>query len=123
MTKTRTARRIVPVLMLAVLAARGAYAEDDDRAADGVHVLPKANKHYLVDGNTLTFTELEERLVAEKPARLVIEQSRQPKGVACLIMLSIKLDIPLWTRTLNGKMHKARIDLDATKIDTIDTCR
>ena len=123
MTKARTTHRIVPSLVLAVLAARAPCTGAAEEAAADLHVLPKANKHYLVDGNILTFTELEERLVAEKPTRLIIEQSRQPKGVACIVMLSIKLDVPLWTRTLNGRMHKVGIDIDKTKIDTIDSCR
>jgi hypothetical protein len=123
MTKSRTARRIAPSLVLALLVAWATCTNAAEEAAADVHVLPKANKHYLVDGNTLTFTELEERLAAEKPARLIIEQSRQRQGVACMVMLSIKLGIPLWTRTLNGRMHKVGIDIDSTKIDTIDSCR
>lgn len=120
--KIRT-RWILPALALAMLAAPLPGAQAAAVAPDGVRVLPKANKRYLVEGTTLSFTELETRLSSERPARIVVEQSRQPKGAACMVMLAIKLDIPVWTRSLNGRMQKLIIDVESSKVDTIDSCR
>jgi hypothetical protein len=122
MMKIRT-RWILPCLALAILAAPLPSAEAAAEATDGVRVLPKANKRYLVEGTTLSFTELETRLSSDRPARIIVEQSRQPKGAACMVMLAIKLDIPVWTRSLNGRMQKLKIDVESSKVDTIDSCR
>jgi len=122
MTKTWTARRILPSLVLVVLAAQLACANAEEASA-GIRVLPKANKNYLVDGRKMSFTELEAQLTTQPPARLVIEQSRQPKGAACMVMLGIKLGIPIWTRSLNGRMQKLKVEVDSSKVDTIDKCR
>jgi predicted RecA/RadA family phage recombinase len=123
MTKTRTARRILPSLLLVVLAAQATRADAAEDAAAGIRVLPKANKNYLVDGKKMSFTELEAQLTSQPPARLVIEQSRQQKGAACMVMLGIKLGIPIWTRSLNGRMQKLKVEVDSAKVDTIDKCR
>jgi len=123
MTKTLTARRILLSLMFAVLAARLPCADAAEEAAAGIRVLPKANKNYIVDGKKMSFTELEAQLTTQPPARLVIEQSREQKGAACMVMLGIKLGIPIWTRSLNGRMQKLKVEVDSSKVDTIDKCR
>jgi hypothetical protein len=104
-----------------VIAADG----DDDAAADdpGVRVAPKPNNTYVVDGETVTFVDLENRLTAKKPSRIVIEFSRQTKSASCAIMLGIEIGVPIWTRSYNGRMKRLQIDAKSEDLKTIDRCR
>jgi hypothetical protein len=120
------ARRAIPLLATAALALGvAACAEKPVRSEEGsIDVRPKANKNYIVDGEkTVTFVELE-KLVAEKPpTSIVLEQSRIREGAACIVMLGLKTDIPVWTRTLNGRMHKVRADVTSSDVANIEKCR
>ncbi|MGH8173806.1 MAG: hypothetical protein ACREPX_11720, partial [Rhodanobacteraceae bacterium] len=72
---------------------------------------------------TLTFVELEKRIAETRPTAIVLEQSRIRQGAACIVMLGIKADIPIWTRTLNGHMHKVRADVKSSDVENIEKCR
>src|SRR3954470_17964553 len=73
--------------------------------AGGIDVTPKANKNYIVDGRVLSFVELETLVSTTPPTTIVLEQSRIRKGAACIVMLGLRTNIPVWTRTLSGRMH------------------
>jgi hypothetical protein len=114
----------VAALTLCLGISSRAFAADADTDADpGVRIAPKANKTYVVDGETMTFTELETRLTATHPSRIVIEFSRQSTSAGCAIMLGVELAIPIWTRSYNGRMKRLQIDPDAKQLTTIDRCR
>ena len=89
----------------------------------GLFVTPKANKHYSVEGETVPFTTLETRLSNEPPPRVVIETSRQRQGAACVMMLGLRLGIPVWTRSLNGRMQELKSDVKTDEVATIESCR
>ncbi|HEV7491449.1 MAG TPA: hypothetical protein VGO25_11620 [Rhodanobacteraceae bacterium] len=110
---------VASVLALAVAAC----SEAPTRPEDGIDVTPKANKNYIVDGRVLSFVEFEALVSSTPPASIVLEQSRIRQGAACIVMLSLKNDIPVWTRTLNGRMHKVRADVKSSEIETIEHCR
>ena len=89
----------------------------------GIDVTPKANKNYIVDGRMLSFVELEALVSTTHPTMIVLEQSRIRGGAACIVMLGLGSDIPVWTRTLNGHMHKVKADVKSSDVETIDKCR
>ena len=90
---------------------------------DGLHVSVKPKKTYVIEGRTLSFTEVESLLTATPPTRIVVEWSRQREGTACLFLIGTKLGIPVWTRSLNGGMHHVHFDLDSPDVIKIDDCR
>jgi len=109
---------------LAMALALAACAEKPVRPeTGGIDVTPKANGHYIVDGEVLTFAELEARLAGKPPTAIVLEQSRVRQGAACIVMLGLKTDIPVWTRTLNGRMHKVKADVKSSDVENIGKCR
>jgi hypothetical protein len=120
MTTTLSARTFILVLAAAALAA---CANTPPASQGGLFVTPKANKHYGIDDATITFTELETRLTSDPPSRVVIETTRQRKGAACVVMLSIKLGVPVWTRSLNGRMQQLKSDVATNEVATIEDCR
>lgn len=91
--------------------------------AGGIDVTPKANKNYIVDGRMLSFVELETFVSTTPPKTIVLEQSRIRRGAACVVMLGLRTDIPVWTRTLNGRMHKVKADVKSSDVETIEKCR
>ena len=107
----------------ALALAVAACSEVPTRPEDGIDVTPKANKNYIVDGRVLSFVELEALVSSTPPASIVLEQSRIRQGVACIVMLGLKADIPIWTRTLNGRMHKVRANVKSSDVETIERCR
>lgn len=116
-------RRILVLLTLTL--ALAACAEKPVRTEAGsIDVRPKANKNYIVDGEkTITFVELEQLVAEKKPTSIVLEQSRMRQGAACVVMLGLSTNIDVWTRTLNGKMHKVRADVKSDDVATIEKCR
>jgi hypothetical protein len=118
------ARRAIPLLTMVALGI-GACSEKPVRPEDGgIDVRPKANKNYIIDGEkTITFVELEKLLDEKKPTSIVLEQSRMRQGAACIVMLGLKADIPVWTRTLNGRMHKVKADVKSDDVENIEKCR
>ena len=92
--------------------------------AGSIDVRPKANGNYIVDGEkTLTFVELEALVAAHPPTSIVLEQTRVRQGAACIVMLGLKSNVDVWTRTLNGRMHKVRADVKSDDVDNIEKCR
>ena len=124
MTTVRFPRQWMPhVFPLGLATALAACTSVPTTVDGGLSVTPKANKNYIVDGETIPFTGLEARLAKAPPARVVIEQSRQRSGSACVILLGLKLGIPVWTRSLNGRMREIRSDVGASEVATIESCR
>lgn len=120
----RARRAITPFAGVALALAVGACSETPARPeTGGIDVTPKANKNYIVDGRVLSFVELEKLVAETPPSSIVLEQSRIRQGAACIVMLGLKTDIPIWTRTLNGRMHKVRADVKSSDIETIERCR
>ena len=116
-------RRALPVAA-AVALALAACSEKAVRPATGtIDVTPKANGHYVVDSEVLTFAELEKRVTETPPAAILLQQSRIRQGAACIMMLALKADIPVWMRTLNGQTHKMKADVKSTDVENIDKCR
>jgi hypothetical protein len=105
--------------------ALAACAEKPVRSEIGsIDVRPKANKNYIVDREkTLTFVELEALVVAHPPTSIVLEQTRMRQGAACIVMLGLKSNIEVWTRTLNGRMHKVKADVKSEDVANIEKCR
>jgi hypothetical protein len=92
--------------------------------AGSLDVRPKANRNYIVDGEkTLTFVELEALVAEHPPTSIVLEQTRMRQGAACIVMLGLKSNIDVWTRTLNGRMHKVRADVKSEDVANIEKCR
>jgi len=101
-----------------------ACTEKSVRPESGViDVTPKANGHYVVDGDVLTFAELEKRIAVQPPSAILLEQSRIRQGAACIMMLGVKTEIPIWTRTLNGQTHKIKADVKSSDVENIEKCR
>jgi hypothetical protein len=120
------ARRAIPLLATTALALGiAACSETPVLPEDGsIDVRPKANKNYIVDGErTITFVELEQLVAEKKPTSIVLEQSRMREGAACIVMLGLSTDIPVWTRTLNGRMHKVKADVKSSDVEHIEKCR
>lgn len=113
-----------PFFVAAAALALAACSEAPTRPEQGgIDVTPKANKNYIVDGRTLSFVELETLVATTPPTTIVLEQSRIRAGAACIVMLGLKSDIPVWTRTLSGHMHKVRADVKSSDVETIEKCR
>jgi hypothetical protein len=110
-------------LMAAALALAACSDKPVRPETGGIDVMPKANKRYAVDGEVLSFVELEQRLAEHPPTSIVLEQSRIRQGAACIVMLGLKTDIPVWTRTLNGRMHKVKADVKSSDVENIEKCR
>jgi hypothetical protein len=124
MTSIRNARCLLPSLALAMLVGWSSGATAIDEEPDpGVRIAPKGNKTYSVDGKMLTFNELEALLAADKPSRIVIEMSRHGDSGPCAVMLGIKLGIPVWTRSYNGRMKHLQIEVKPDEVQKIDKCR
>ncbi|HEY6985198.1 MAG TPA: hypothetical protein VH375_03880 [Rhodanobacteraceae bacterium] len=125
MTNRGDARRALRGIAVAMLAARLAACASAPPSAPeaGLFVTPKANKHYAIEGETVPFSALETRLTSEPPSRVVIETSRQRQGAACIVMLGLKLGIPVWTRSLNGRMQQLKSDVETSEVATIESCR
>ena len=113
-----------PMLLAAALLL-AACAENATRPDDGaIDVRPKANKNYIVDGEkTITFVELEQLVADTKPTSIVLEQTRMRQGAACVVMLGLSTNIEVWTRTLNGRMHKVKADVKSEDVANIEKCR
>ena len=106
------------------LLALAACSEKAVRPDSGViDVTPKANGHYVVDGESLTFAELEQRIAERPPAGILLETSRIRHGAACVMLLGFKSEIPMWTRTLNGQTHQLKSDVKSSEVETIEKCR
>lgn len=114
-------RTIVPAIALLALAACTEKAVRPDSGV--IDIVPKANGHYVVDGESLTFAELETRIAEQRPAGILLETSRIRHGAACIMLLGFKNEIPLWTRTLNGQTHQLKSDVKSTEVETIEKCR
>ena len=106
-TIERTTPRLV-AMVAATLAIGLVGCAGTPSISDGVDVLPKAHKKYIIDGKTLSFAEFEARLQNDRPTRLVIETSRERDGAACATMLGFRLEIPVWFRSLNGRLREVR---------------
>jgi hypothetical protein len=120
------ARRAIPLFATIALALGiAACSETPVRPDTGsIDVRPKANKNYIVDdAKTVTFVELEQLVAEKKPTSIVLEQSRIREGAACIVMLGLSTDIPVWTRTLNGRMHKVKADVKSSDVEHIEKCR
>ena len=124
MTNRGEARRASRGLAVATLTGcLAACASAPPVPEGGLFVTPKANKHYTVDGETIPFSVLETRLANESPSRIVIETTRQRQGAACVVMLGLRLGIPVWTRSLNGRMQELKSDVKTDEVATIESCR
>jgi hypothetical protein len=111
-------------ILFASALALGACSEKSVRPETGViDVMPKANGHYAVDGESLSFAELEKRIAEQPPAGILLETSRIRHGAACIMMLGFKTGIPIWTRSLNGATHEVKSDLKSSDVETIEKCR
>jgi hypothetical protein len=116
--------RCAPAILAIAVLALGACAEKSVRPDSGViDVTPKANGHYVVDGDVLTFADLEKRIAEQPPAGILLETSRIRHGAACIMLLGFKSEIPIWTRTLNGQTHQLKSDVKSTEVETIEKCR
>ncbi len=113
-------RTVLAIAVLALAACNEKAARPDSGVID---VVPKANGHYVVDGESLTFAELEKRIAEQPPAGILLETSRIRHGAACIMLLGFKSEIPLWTRTLNGQTHQLKSDVKSTDVETIEKCR
>jgi hypothetical protein len=121
-TRSRGAMALFTTCVLALCLA--ACNEVPTRPEEGgIDVTPKANKNYIVDGRVISFVELEALVAATPPTTIVLEQSRIRRGAACIVMLGISTGIPVWTRTLNGRMHKVRADVKSSDVEHIEDCR
>ncbi len=109
--------------MVALTACLAACATAPRAPEGGLSVAPRANKHYAVEGETVPFSTLETRLANDPPPRVVIETTRQREGAACVVMLGLKLGIPVWTRSLNGRMRQIKSDVTTSEVATIESCR
>ena len=92
--------RALRVLILPAIAALAlaACSQKAVRPETGViDVTPKANGHYAVDGELLTFAELEQRIAEQPPAGILLETSRIRHGAACIMMLGFKTETQIWT--------------------------
>jgi hypothetical protein len=124
MTTIRNAHWFWPSLALAILVGWSSSATAIDEESDpGLRIAPKGNKNYSVEGKMLTFNELEAELATRKPTRIVIEMSRHGDSGACAVILGLKLGIPVWTRSYNGRMKQLQIDVKPDELDKIDKCR
>ena len=128
MTRTHIRARVrramlrvaIAATALALAACSGAPARPE---SGGIDVTPKANKNYIVDGRALSFVELEALVATTPPTMIVLEQSRIRRGAACIVMLGLAADIPVWTRTLNGRVQKLKADVKSSEVETIENCR
>jgi hypothetical protein len=112
------------LILIAALLALGACTEKKVRPESGmIDVTPKANGHYAVDGEMLSFAELEQRIAERPPAGILLETSHIRRGAACVMMLGFKSEIPIWTRSLNGQTHELKSDVKSTEVDNIEKCR
>ena len=121
----KTKRRVILFAITASAFVLGACAEKPVRSEEGsIDVRPKANKNYIVDGErTITFVELEKLVAEKKPTSIVLEQTRMRQGAACVVMLGLSTGIDVWTRTLNGRMHKVKADVKSEDVANIEKCR
>jgi len=121
----KTTRRVILPAIAASVFVLGACAEKPARTEAGsIDVRPKANKNYIVDGEkTITFVELEQLVADTKPTSIVLEQTRMRQGAACVVMLGLSTNIEVWTRTLNGRMHKVKADVKSEDVANIEKCR
>jgi hypothetical protein len=111
-------------ILLAAALAAGACTEKSVRPESGViDVTPKANGHYVVDGEVLTFAALEKQVAEQPPSAILLEPSRIRQGAACIMMLGLKADVPIWTRTLNGQTHQLKADVKSSDVEHIEKCR
>lgn len=113
------------MLVAAFATLLAACAEKPVHTEEGtLDVRPKANKNYIVDGErTITFVELEKLVDDRKPTSIVLEQTRMRQGAACIVMLGLKANVDVWTRTLNGRMHKVKADVKSSDVENIEKCR
>jgi hypothetical protein len=124
MIRNRLRARCAPAFLAIAMLALAACTEKTVRPESGViDVTPKANGHYVVDGEVLTFVELETRIAETPPAGILLETSRIRHGAACIVLLGVKSEIPLWTRSLNGQTHQLKSDVKASEVETIEKCR
>ena len=122
--RNRFRARSAPAFLAIAALALGACTEKTVRPASGViDVTPKANGHYIVDGDVLTFAELEKRLADQPPTGILLETSRIRHGAACIMLLGFKSNVPIWTRTLNGQTHLVKTDVKSSEVETIEKCR
>jgi hypothetical protein len=111
-------------VVLAGALAAAACSEKSVRPESGViDVTPKANGHYVVDGEVLTFAEIEKRIAEQPPSAILLEQSRIRQGAACIMLLGVRTEIPIWTRTLNGQTHKVKAEVKSSDVENIEKCR
>ena len=96
--RTGTQARFALMGALAAFACLAGCASAPATKEGDLDVLPKANKHYVVDGATISFADLEARVVREAPKRLIVETARERNGTACVVMLGFRHDIPVWSR-------------------------
>ena len=111
------------LLAIAVLALAGCTEKSVRPESGVIDVTPKANGHYVVDGEILTFADLEKRIADQPPTGILLETSRIRQGAACIMMLGVKTEIPIWTRTLNGSTHKVKADVKSSDVENIEKCR
>jgi hypothetical protein len=124
MIRDRLRARCAPAFLAIAMLALAACSEKSVRPDSGViDVTPKANGHYVVDGDVLTFAELEKRIAEQPPAGILLETSRVRHGAACIMMLGFKTEVPIWTRTLNGQTHQLKADVKSSEVETIEKCR
>jgi hypothetical protein len=111
-------------MVLAGAFALAACTEKSVRPESGViDVTPKANGHYVVDGEILTFADLEKRIADQPPAGILLETSRIRQGAVCIMLLGVRTEIPIWTRTLNGQTHKVKAEVKSSDVENIEKCR
>ena len=116
----RACLRLLPAVLSLLLAACVGTPTTHD---SGLRIRVRPHKMYRIEGRTIPFTEVETMLTYSPPSRIVVEWSRQREGTACLFLIGTKLGIPVWTRSLNGGMHRVRFDLDSPDVIKIDDCR
>ncbi|MGN6519248.1 MAG: hypothetical protein ACTHK2_07480 [Dokdonella sp.] len=89
----------------------------------GMRIAAKGNKHYEVDGQSLTFVQLESLLSGRRPIRIVVDQSPMMMQDTCVFILGVKLDIPVWARSFNGAIQPVHFNIDSPDITATDNCR
>jgi hypothetical protein len=110
---------LLGVLFVCLTGCAGVSAETDG----SVRIVVKGGKNYEVEGRVLAFADLEAFLLSKHPPRIIIEESPQMMLGVCVFLLGVKLDIPVWSRSLNGSIQPVRFNIDSPDITTTDACR
>ena len=111
------------VLLGAIILGVSACAGVPVDAHDGMRIESLGEKMYKVNGQEISFAQLELLLANQHPPRIVVEQSSNMMRDMCVYLIGVKLDIPVWFRSRNGAIQPVHFSVDSPDITTTDTCR